>query len=148
MAIIREINVKYQFREINSELAEKELKRPAQTAEVFDDLKYESKEVFVVANLTSQNTINCVEVVATGTVNSISMRAVEVLRSAVILNMPSVILIHNHPSGNPEPSRHDIAFTRKVVEAGKLLDITVIDHVIIGLNQYHSLRESHSDIFE
>ncbi|BCV39484.1 DNA repair protein RadC [Shewanella algae] len=148
MAIIREINVKYQFREINSELAEKELKRPAQTAEVFDYLKYESKEVFVVANLTSQNTINCVEVVATGTVNSISMRAVEVLRSAVILNMPSVILIHNHPSGNPEPSRHDIAFTRKVVEAGKLLDITVIDHVIIGLNQHHSLRESHSDIFE
>lgn len=82
------------------------------------------------------------------TVNSISVRPVEVLRSAVILNMPSVILIHNHPSGNPEPSRHDIAFTRRVIEAGKLLDITVIDHVIIGLNQHHSLRESHSDIFE
>jgi DNA repair protein RadC len=147
MAIIREINVKYQFKETNCKLAEQAITRPKDTASMFDYLKYETKEMFIVANLTSQNTINCIEVVATGTVNSISMRPSEVLRTAVILNMPSIILIHNHPSGDPTPSLSDISFTRTIIECGKLLSIDVLDHVIIGLNRFNSLRETQPDLF-
>lgn len=147
MAIIREINVKYQFKETQCALAEQAITRPEDTAQVFDYLKHETKEMFIVANLTTQHTINCVEVVATGSVNGISMRPVEVLRTAVILNMPSVILVHNHPSGDPIPSTSDIQFTRKVIECAKALDINVLDHVIIGLNRFTSLRETHSDLF-
>jgi DNA repair protein RadC len=147
MAIIREINVKYQFRETDCVLAEQALTRPEDTAKVFDYLKYETKEMFIVVNMTTQHTINCVEVVATGTINSISIRPSEVLRTAVILNMPSVILIHNHPSGDPTPSSSDLSFTRKVIECAKVLGIDVLDHVIIGLDRYSSLRETQPDIF-
>jgi DNA repair protein RadC len=147
MAIIREINVKYQFRETDCVLAEQAITSPEDTAKIFDYLKYETKEMFIVANMTTQHTINCVEVVATGTVNSISIRPSEVLRTAVILNMPSVILIHNHPSGDPTPSSSDLSFTRKVTECAKVLGIDVLDHVIIGLDRYISLRETQPDIF-
>jgi DNA repair protein RadC len=147
MAIIREINVKYQFKETQCALAEQAIKSPEDTAKIFDYLKYETKELFIVANMTTQHTINCVEVVATGSVNSISMRPSEVLRTAVILNMPSVILIHNHPSGDPTPSTSDLSFTRKVIECAKILGIDVLDHVIIGLDRHSSLRESQPNIF-
>ncbi|MCT8985276.1 JAB domain-containing protein [Shewanella phaeophyticola] len=147
MALIREINVKYQFRESQCELAEKTLLRPEDAAKVFDYLKYETKEVFIVANLTTQRAINCVEVVATGCINSISMRPSEVLRTAVILNMPGIILVHNHPSGDPTPSTSDLNFTHKVIECAKVLNIEVIDHVIIGLNRFTSLRQTQPELF-
>ncbi|WP_137223258.1 JAB domain-containing protein [Shewanella sp. MEBiC00475] len=147
MAIIREINVKYQFRETSCEKAEKTLTSPEETAKIFDYLKYETKEVFIVANLTTQRAINCIEVVATGCINSISMRPAEVLRTAVILNMPGIILVHNHPSGDPTPSTSDLNFTNMVIECAKVLNIEVVDHVIIGLNRFTSLRQTHPDLF-
>jgi DNA repair protein RadC len=94
-----------------------------------------------VVNLSNQNTIMSYEVVASGTVNSVSLRPAEVLRTAVIVNAPTIVLVHNHPSGIPQPSKSDIAFTKTVIDAAKLLDISVIDHVIIGENNFYSLKE-------
>lgn len=78
--------------------------------------------------------------VISGTANSLSLRPAELFREAVILDAPSVILVHNHPSGDPRPSPQDIATTRAFIAAGKLLDITVEDHVVIGTNTFVSMR--------
>jgi DNA repair protein RadC len=76
-----------------------------------------------------------------GTVNQAQVRGAEVLREAVRQNAPAIILVHNHPSGDPSPSPEDIAMTKKVIEAGKQLDIDVMDHIIIGERKYASLQE-------
>ena len=74
--------------------------------------------------------------------NSATFRPAEVFRPAVIENAPSVIIVHNHPSGNPEPSPEDAQGTKDLVAAGKLLDIEVLDHVIIGAcGRFVSLKE-------
>ena len=76
-----------------------------------------------------------------GTVNSSVLRTAEVFRPAVIRNCPSVIVCHNHPSGDPSPSPEDIAVTRQLVEAGIHLDIELVDHIIIGSHRFISLKE-------
>src|SRR6266700_1570043 len=76
-----------------------------------------------------------------GTVNSSVLRAAEVYRPAIIRNCPGVIICHNHPSGDPTPSPEDIAVTRQLVEAGKVLDIELVDHLVIGNHRFVSLKE-------
>jgi len=132
MAILREIEVIYKFKEIESTVIDKPLVSPERVYDVFKFIQYDTKEKFIVVNLTSQNTIINYEVVAVGSVKSISIRPAEVLRSAILINAPAIILIHNHPSGDPNPSNADIKFTEMVTQAAKLFDIRVLDHVIIG----------------
>jgi DNA repair protein RadC len=76
-----------------------------------------------------------------GTANSSVLRAAEVFRSAIIRNCPGLILCHNHPSGDPTPSPEDIETTRQLVEAGRILDIELVDHIIIGHQRFVSLKE-------
>ncbi len=78
--------------------------------------------------------------VYTGSVNSSLIRVGEVFRDAVRLNAAALIVAHNHPSGDPTPSPEDVAVTRALVEAGHLLDIEVLDHLIIGHNRFVSLK--------
>jgi DNA repair protein RadC len=79
----------------------------------------------------------------TGTVNSIQLRPAEVLRTAIIINAPAIVLVHNHPSGIVNPNKADIAFTKVVI--AKLLSIDVLDHIIIGESDFYSLKQ-HGDI--
>ena len=76
-----------------------------------------------------------------GTVNSAVLRAAEIFRPAIIRNCPGLILCHNHPSGDPTPSDDDIASTKQLVEAGRILDIELVDHIIIGHQRFVSLKE-------
>ena len=76
-----------------------------------------------------------------GTVNSSVLRAAEIFRPAIIRNCPGVIVCHNHPSGDPTPSPEDIAVTEQLVEAGKVLDIDLLDHLVIGNHRFVSLKE-------
>lgn len=76
-----------------------------------------------------------------GTANSSVLRAAEVFRPAIIRNCPGLILFHNHPSGDPTPSREDIETTKQLVEAGRILDIELVDHIIIGHQRFVSLKE-------
>jgi DNA repair protein RadC len=76
-----------------------------------------------------------------GTVNSSVLRSSEVFRPAVVRNCPNVIVCHNHPSGDPTPSPEDIEVTKQLVAAGRLLDIDLLDHIIIGNPRYVSLKE-------
>ena len=76
-----------------------------------------------------------------GTVNSSVLRAAEIYRPAVIRNCPAVLICHNHPSGDPTPSPEDIQVTEQLVEAGRYLDIELLDHLVIGNHRFVSLKE-------
>jgi len=76
-----------------------------------------------------------------GTVNQALVRPAELLREAIRQNAPCVILVHNHPSGDPSPSPDDVAVTKTLIEVGKQLDIQLLDHIIIGDRKYASLQE-------
>jgi DNA repair protein RadC len=76
-----------------------------------------------------------------GTVNRAVTRAAEIFRPAVIRNCPGLILCHNHPSGDPTPSPEDIEATQRLVEAGRILDIELVDHIIIGQQRFVSLKQ-------
>lgn len=76
-----------------------------------------------------------------GTVNSSVLRTAEIFRPAIIRNCPALILCHNHPSGDPAPSPEDIKTTKQLVQAGRALDIQLVDHIIIGHQRFISLKE-------
>ena len=76
-----------------------------------------------------------------GTLTTSVLRISEVYREAITRNSPALILAHNHPSGDPTPSPHDVEVTRALASAGMLLDITLVDHVIIGRGRWVSLRD-------
>ena len=80
-------------------------------------------------------------VIYQGDVSSITVRPAEVFRPAVIEAVPKIIVVHNHPSLDPEPSPEDVALTKKLIEAGKLLEIDLLDHVVIGGDRAVSLKE-------
>lgn len=91
--------------------------------------------------LNSANKIIKFETVSIGSLNSSVVHAREIFKVAIENSSASVILIHNHPSGNPDPSNEDIAMTKKIVETGKILDIPVYDHLIVAGNYYTSFVE-------
>ena len=76
-----------------------------------------------------------------GSVNSAGLRVGELFREAVRHNATSMIVVHNHPSGDPTPSPEDVAVTRALVDAGKLMDVEVLDHLVIGRQRFVSLKE-------
>lgn len=94
-----------------------------------------------VVLLDTKNHLQAIRVVYRGSVNSSQIRIAEVFRDAVRENAPAIIVAHNHPSGDPTPSPEDVRVTRELVAAGKLLDIDVLDHLVIGRNRYVSLKQ-------
>jgi len=104
-------------------------------------LKDELKEKFLLICLNSANKIIKSETISIGNLNSSIVHPREIFKAAIENSSASVILMHNHPSGNPEPSTEDISITKKLVEAGKILDIPVFDHIIIAGNSYTSFVE-------
>jgi DNA repair protein RadC len=98
-------------------------------------------EIFLVIHLKSNNGVGAFEIVTKGTLNSSLVHPREVFRAAIIQNAASLILAHNHPSGNPEPSAEDVSITRQLVESGRLLGIPVHDHIIFADEVYTSFAE-------
>lgn len=80
------------------------------------------------------------QTISIGSLNSTVVHPREVFKTAVLASAASVILAHNHPSGDPTPSKEDIGLTKKLVEAGEILGIKVLDHIIVGVNQYTSFN--------
>jgi DNA repair protein RadC len=100
----------------------------------------EQEELRVVL-LDTRNRVQGVETVYRGSLNSSQVRVGELFKEAIRRNAAAVIIAHNHPSGDPTPSPDDVAVTRAFIQAGKLLDIEVLDHVVIGMNRWVSLKE-------
>ncbi|MBU0459210.1 MAG: DNA repair protein RadC, partial [Nanoarchaeota archaeon] len=100
------------------------------------------KEHFMVLHLDTKNKIIKDEIISIGTLNASIIHPREVFKSAIKESANSIILVHNHPSGDSEPSIEDKEITEKLMEAGEILNIKVLDHVIIGKDNYHSFKEN------
>lgn len=104
-------------------------------------LQHQEQEHFVVLYLDTRNRIVDREVLYRGTLNQSLVRIGEVFRGAVRRHCAAIIVAHNHPSGDPSPSPEDIALTRQLVEAGRLVEVEVVDHFVVGRGRWVSLRE-------
>jgi len=99
------------------------------------------QEELRVLMLDTRNRVVQIETIYRGSLNSSQVRIGELFKAAIRKNSAAIIVAHNHPSGDPTPSPDDIAVTRAIVQAGKLLDIEVLDHLVIGLGKFVSLKE-------
>tara|TARA_Y100000034_G_scaffold136241_1_gene211741 strand:+ start:98 stop:760 length:663 start_codon:yes stop_codon:yes gene_type:complete len=100
------------------------------------------KEHFMILHLDSKNRVIKDEIISIGILNASIIHPREVFKSAIKESANSIILVHNHPSGDSEPSIEDKEITERLMEAGELLDIKVLDHVIIGKDNFHSFKEN------
>jgi DNA repair protein RadC len=115
---------------------------PQDIADIFIPiLRDDIKEKFIVVCLNSANKIIKHETISIGNLNSSVVHPREVFKVAIDCSSASIILIHNHPSGNPEPSNEDLRITKKIVESGIIMDIPVFDHLIIAGETYTSFVE-------
>lgn len=118
------------------------VRRPKDAADyVMEELRYLKKEHFVCLFLNTKNHIIARETLSVGTLNASLVHPREVFRAAIKCSSASLICVHNHPSGDPAPSPEDIALTRRLAEAGQLVGIEVLDHLVIGDGRFVSLKE-------
>ncbi|RLD00449.1 MAG: hypothetical protein DRI77_00495 [Chloroflexi bacterium] len=118
------------------------VRSPADVAQLLiAEMAHLEQEHFRVLYLNTRNRLLGIETVYVGSLNASHIRVSEVFREAIKRNCAAIIIAHNHPSGDPTPSPEDVEVTRRLVEAGKLLDIEVLDHLIIGQQRFVSLRE-------
>ncbi len=103
--------------------------------------RYETKESFIAILLSTKNHVLKTPVISVGSLNASIVHPRELFREAINASAAAVILAHNHPSGDPAPSPEDVSLTRKLVDAGKLLDIPVLDHIVLGDGKYISFKE-------
>lgn len=103
-----------------------------------DEFRNYKKEVLNIILLDTKNKIISVKEISVGTLNSSLIHPREVFKEAIKESANSIILVHNHPSGDPTPSKEDIEMTEKIKEAGKIMDISILDHVIIGKDKHWS----------
>jgi len=123
--------------------SKKKITSPDDIAEIFIPLlRDEVKENFIIVCLNSSNQIIMYEIISIGNLNSSIVHPREVFKVAIDNNSANIFLIHNHPSGNIEPSSEDIAITKKLIEAGNIFEIKVLDHLIIAGDNYSSFVEN------
>jgi DNA repair protein RadC len=119
-----------------------QVRSPADAANlVLLEMAFLEQENLRVILLDTKNAVVAIVTIYVGNVNTALVRVCEVFREAVRTNAPQIIVVHNHPSGDPTPSLEDVQVTEQIVAAGKLLDIDVLDHLIIGRQRYVSLKE-------
>ncbi len=106
-----------------------------------EDMRYLRKEYFKLIMLNTKNVVIGVRDISIGNLNSSIVHPREVFVEAIKNSCASIIFCHNHPSGDPTPSKEDINITNRLMECGKLLGIDVLDHIIIGNGTYISLKE-------
>ena len=133
LALLREVGLRYSAASGNTTASgNRVMDSPRAVAALNADMLDLVQEQLRVILLRTKQTVIDVVTVYQGTVNSASTRIAEILRPAVLANAPGIIVVHNHPSGDPCPSSEDLVVTRKLVSAAKLMDIHVQDHVIVA----------------
>ena len=131
--MVKESSFLYQTRKISS---------PNDAYEMIkDQLEGLDREQFIIACLNTKNEPTNISVVAVGTLNKAIVHPREVFKTAILSNAASIMAFHNHPSGDTEPSQQDIQLTNRLYEAGELLGIKLLDHLIIGDGTFTSLKE-------
>jgi DNA repair protein RadC len=112
---------------------------------LMEEMRHLEQEQMKVVQLGIKNQVLGVDLVSVGTVGSSLVHPREVFKNAIRRNATAVILVHNHPSGDSTPSTEDVSVTRRVLLAGRILGIEVVDHIVIGDKNYTSLREAGAD---
>jgi DNA repair protein RadC len=118
--------------------------RVTSSGEVFSLFRFlanETKEHFLALHMDSKNRVLCIDQISSGSLNASIVHPREVFKGCLLSSAAAMILLHNHPSGDPTPSREDLELTGRLREAGELLGIRVLDHVIIGSGCYVSLAD-------
>jgi DNA repair protein RadC len=141
VAYLREVELKYKIKKVESEIIGRVASDPKAVVALFADLQNEAKEKLIAVNLDAKNKILCFEVVAIGSVSAIHLRPIEVFRTSIPLNAYGLIIVHNHPSGDPKPSRDDLEFTQKLKRISDDLGLILFDHIIVGFESYYSFAE-------
>ena len=134
LRLVRERSLPYKPRSLTNSTVVYDLFR-----ELVEDL---DREMTCLVCLDTKNKLTCLSVVSVGTVDSASVHPREVFKVALLSNASGIIFVHNHPSGDPEPSDNDRAITRKLQEAGQIMGIKVLDHIIIGNGCFYSFADS------
>lgn len=119
----------------------KEIRGPDDVAAfVGPNLRKEQREHFLVLLLNARHEVMAKETVSVGSLNASIVHPREVFKAAVLASAATIVLVHNHPSGDPEPSEEDLSITKRLVEAGELLGISVLDHIVVASRGVVSLR--------
>jgi len=134
--LVREIVLKYRMRKVTDEEQQNgylnKLSKPEDAVKALQEIADEGVERFIALYLNSKNKVLVKQVIETGTVNQANPILREIFRYALACDAASVIVAHNHPSGDPAPSIEDKTFTRTLTQAGEVMNIKVLDHVIIA----------------
>ena len=118
------------------------LSSPQEVADyLMEEMRYYRKEYFKIILLNTKNQIISLEDVSVGSLNSSIVHPREIFNVSIKKSAAAIILVHNHPSGDPHPSQEDLKVTTRLVDAGKILGISVLDHIIIGEKKYFSFKE-------
>jgi len=107
---------------------------------VMEEMRHYDKEYFCALLLNTKNQVLARETISIGTLNYSATHPRELFKAAIRRSAAGIIVVHNHPSGDPEPSRQDIEVTDRLIEAGKIIGIEVLDHLVIGDNRFVSLK--------
>lgn len=133
--LVKEKTIRY---DVNSTLTSPET--AYKFIECVCELSSEPEENLMMLTLNTKNTVTGVFTVSKGSLNSSIVHPREVYKRALLNNANSIMIFHNHPSGDPAPSKEDIAITKRMEEAGKIIGIKLLDHLIIGDERFTSLR--------
>jgi DNA repair protein RadC len=105
---------------------------PQQIFDTFRFLQHETKEYFFAVHLDGKNRFVCIDMISVGSLNQSVVHPRETFKSALLSSAAAIILLHNHPTGDPTPSREDMDITRRLKDVGELIGIKILDHIIIG----------------
>ena len=143
---LRELTVRYSVRkdgEGQPVVVGRDLSNPRETASaLMTALQDQPGEVFAILCLSTKHRVIAYHEVSRGTLDATLVHPREVFKAALLANAAAIILTHNHPSGDPSPSADDVQLTRRLVDAGALLGVDVLDHIIVGDGRYYSFKEA------
>ena len=144
-AVLKTISWKFkEAEESYPELKDRKVKITAPSV-IYENFSFllngEVKEKFIVFWLNSSNMVMGFEIISEGNLNSSIVHPREVFRGSIVATCANIILVHNHPSGNLDPSREDISITKRLIEAGNILDVKVLDHLIFTDEGFTSFVE-------
>ncbi len=108
---------------------------------LMEEMRYLNKEIFNIILLNTKNNVIAIENISVGSLNASIVHPREVFNIAIRRSSSAIILAHNHPSGDPKPSTEDVNITKRLIEAGSIIGINVLDHIIIGDGIYFSMKE-------
>jgi len=133
VSMVREVKISGQKYNSSEEVAK---------SEFAENLLRSDREKFICIHLNIKNQIISFEMVSTGSLTSSIVHPREVYKGAILSNAASVIFMHNHPSGDPEPSNDDIEITTRLEKAGNILGVDVLDHIIVSSGGFYSFRQN------